>query len=371
VRRAVVLICAGAAAVGCTGSAVHPTLSGSPSASVRSPAPRPKPSTQALPALVLRADLGEGPAKWESVTFIPFGHQPEELGYKAFPEAPASQPSAFAVAPDGSFWIDDRWKRRVVHYSPSGEFQGSAGKLEHPGWDLAIVRHEVFVLVQQVTGTVGTVEGSVVNHVDVTYREDPLFTFQLVPTARGLVAEATGVPGARPGELGTFVALDPPSTVAGEILPGLPLGSGQVYFDAALSEEPTHPDGNQDFDLTFTSAEVSQTQPIDFELIVHDGPKERSIPAVVGLLEPLPVGDDILMYVQIAPTRPDDGEKYGDGRWLLRLGRSPILWERLPDPDMTDEMHHRHLGIGPDGTIYLMVTKKDGMLILRRPGTGA
>jgi hypothetical protein len=227
----------------------------------------------------------------------------------------------------------------------------------------------VFVLVDQTSGTIGTVEGSGVSHVDITFRNHPLVILQLIPTARGLVAEATGVPGTRPGELGTFVVLDPPGTVAGEVLPGLPLGSGDVYFDAARSEEPAHPGGNQDFHLTFTSAETSQTQPIDFDLIVHDGAKERSIPAVVGLLEPLPTGDDVLMFVQVAPTAPDDGDKYGDGRWLLRVGTSPLRWERLPDPDMTDELHHRHLGIGPDGAIYLMVTKRDGMLILKRRGT--
>jgi hypothetical protein len=76
------------------------------------------------------------------------------------------------------------------------------------------------------------------------------------------------------------------------------------------------------------------------------------------------------MYVQVAPTRPDDADRYGGGRWLLRVGRSPLLWERLPSPDMTDELHHRHLAIGPDGAIYLMVTKEDGMLILQRPFAG-
>jgi hypothetical protein len=302
--------------------------------------------------------------------FIPFGDRPERLGYKTFPAGPASQPSAFAVASDGSFWIDDRWKRRVVHYSPSGRFLGSAGRLQHPGWDLAFVGGEVFVLVDQTSGTVGTVEGSAVNHVDVTYREDPLFILQLIPTARGLVAEATGVPGARPGELGTFVALDQPGPAAGQVLPGLPMGSEDVYFDAALSTDQAHPGGDQDFDLTFASAEISQAQPVDFDLIVHDGAKERSIPAVVGLLEPLPIGDDVLMFVQIAPTRPEDGDTYGDGRWLLRVGRSPLLWERLPGPDMTDELQHRHLGIGPEGGLYLMVTKRGGMQILRRRGTG-
>jgi hypothetical protein len=357
------------AAVGCTGTTVPSTASSPPSA-VGSAAPAATPSPGPLPVLTLRADLGDEPGAWGRVMFIPFGPRSEQLGYKTFPTGPASQPSAFAVAPDGSFWIDDRWKRRVAHYASSGAFLGAAGKLQHPGWDLAMVGDELSVLVDQSTGTVGTVHGDTVSQVEMTRDGDPLFIVHLVPTARGLVAEATGVEGARPGEVGTFVAVAPSSSMAGEVLPGLPLGRGDTYFDVALSQDPAHPRGDQDFDLTFTSPEVAQTQPIRFELIVHDGKRQRSIPAVVGLLEPLPAGDDVLLYVQVAPTRPGDGDRYGDGRWLLRVGRSPLLWERLPDPDTTDELQHRHLAIGPDGAIYLMVARKGGMLILERQGTG-
>jgi hypothetical protein len=369
-RRAVILTGVLSVAVGCTGSTVPPTSSHAPSPLARSRAARPNPSIDALPALTLRADLGDQPAAWGRVTFIPFGERREQLGYKTFPTGPASQPSAFAVAPDGSIWIDDRWKRRVVHYSPSGAFLGSAGRLEHPGWDLAIVGEQVFVLVEQSTGTIGTVEGSEVKQAEVIYGKDPLFIIQLIPTARGLVAEAAGVAGTRPGELETFVSLDPLGSIGAEVIPGLPLGRGDVSFNATRSQDPVHPHGDQDFDLTFTSGEVTQAQPIQFDLIVHDGRRERAIPAEVGLLEPLPMGDDVLMYVRVAPARPEDAGTYGDGRWLLRVGRSPLLWERLPEPDTTDELHHRHLAIGPGGAIYLMVTKRDGMLILRRPGTG-
>jgi hypothetical protein len=317
----------------------------------------------------LRADLGDEPVGWDRVMHIPFGARPDQLGYKTFPTGPASQPSAFTVAPDGSFWIDDRWKRRVAHFSSAGAFLGAAGKLEHPGWDLAMVGDELFVLVEQSSGTVGTVEGNAVSQIEVTHQEDPLFIVQLIRTAIGLVAEATGVAGARPGEVGTFLTLAPPNSTAGEVLPGLPLGRGDTYFDVALSHEPAHPKGNQDFDLTFASPEVTQTQPIQFDLVVHDGKQRRSIPAVVALLEPLPVGDDVLLFVQVAPTRPEDGDRYGDGRWLMRVGRSPLLWERLPAPDRTDELQHRHLAIGPDGAIYLMVARKDGVDVLERSGT--
>ena len=301
--------------------------------------------------------------------FIPFGDRREALGYQAFPDTVSSQPSAFAVAPDGSFWIDDRWKKRMAHYSASGQFLGAATGLDPRGWDVAIVGGQVFVLVEQATGTLGTVSGGEVDTVDVSFEGSPLFMFHLIPTVRGLVAQAGLVPGAHPGEFQSFVALNPASAAAKEVLPGLPLGKGDAYFDAAVSSTPAHPEGEQDFDLIFTSPEIAQTQPLQFELIAHDGASGRRVPAIVGLLEPLASGDDVLMYVQVAPTRPDEADRYGGGRWLLRVGRSPLLWERLPGPDMTDELHHRHLAIGPDGAIYLMVTKEDGMLILRRPSS--
>jgi hypothetical protein len=320
---------------------------------------------------VLRADLDEDPARWERVAFIPFGPDPEQLGFKTFHEGPSSLPSALAVGADGSFWIDDRWKRRVVHYSSSGRFLGSAGPLSSPGWDLAVVDGVVFVLVEQLTGTIGRVQGDVVSHVDVVYRDDALFVFQLVGTALGLVAEAAEVRGVRSGELGSFLTLDLPNPHAVEVLPALPLGRGDTYFDARPADDPVHVQGDQDFDLLFASKEISQVQPLQVELIVHDGRKERSVPAEVGLTEPLPAGEDVLFLVKIAPTRPADAERYGGGRWLLRLGRTPLLWERLPDPGIPDELHHRHLAVGPDGSIYLMVVQKDGEVILRRPSSGA
>jgi hypothetical protein len=83
------------------------------------------------------------------------------------------------------------------------------------------------------------------------------------------------------------------------------------------------------------------------------------------------VGDDVLFLVKVAPTRPGDADRFGGGRWLLRVGTSPLLWERLPYPETLDELQHRHLAVGPDGSIYLMVVGKGGELILRRPAPEA
>ena len=66
-------------------------------------------------------------------------------------------PAAFAVDADRSFWIDDRWKRRVVHYSASGDYLGEAGPLQSAGWDLAVQGGVIFVLVAQEAGSIDPV----------------------------------------------------------------------------------------------------------------------------------------------------------------------------------------------------------------------
>ena len=370
-RNVLLAVWAAVVVTGCTGIPRQPAGSAPSSTAPDSRASTATASPVESPLLVLTADLDEPPVRWTRVAFLPFGDDRAELGFKTFHEGPSSLPSALAVAPDGSFWIDDRWKRRVVHYSAAGAFLGDAGPLAGPGWDLAFQDGVLFVLVDQMDGVVGKVQDGSVAHVGVTYRGDPLFAFQMIPTSRGLVAEAGLIPGARQSDLGSFVLLDLPRPEAVAVLPGLPVGESGVSFDVWPSPEAAEQLGDQDYDLHFTSAETSQKQPVHFGLIAHDHGKRRSIPAEVGLTEPIVVGDDVLFLVKVAPTRPGDADRFGGGRWLLRVGTSPLLWERLPYPETLDELQHRHLAVGPDGSIYLMVVGKGGELILRRPAPEA
>ena len=73
------------------------------------------------------------------------------------------------------------------------------------------------------------------------------------------------------------------------------------------------------------------------------------------------------MYVLGTPARAKDAQRYGGGRWLLRVGQSPLLWERITTPPTDDSPQHRHIAVGPDGAIYLMVEQRGGVEILRRP----
>jgi len=124
VRSLVSLITVGLCLVGCTSSSVHPT----PPSAERSPivaTPVAPPSPVELPEIVLTARLSERPTPWRRVVFLPFGGSRERLGYKTFPDGPASQPSSFALASDGTIWVADRWKYRIVHCAMDGRYLGS------------------------------------------------------------------------------------------------------------------------------------------------------------------------------------------------------------------------------------------------------
>ena len=149
-----------------------------------------------------------------------------------------------------------------------------------------------------------------------------------------------------------------------EQVQGLPNGKGSWIQVQRL---PSQPGTDQDFEVQYLAPGQTFVQPFHVEVRTGGRSAGRSLPAEVGPGNVLPSGDDVLMYVMLTPSRPRDARRYGGGRWLLRLGRSPVLWERLPDPGIGDEPQGRHLALGRDGSIYLMVAEKRGMLILRRP----
>jgi hypothetical protein len=287
------------------------------------------------------------------------------LGFKSFPEGPSSLPSSITVASDGTFWIGDRWKKQAAHFSPAGEFLGAVEGLpdRDRGWDIAYVDGRVYVLADQETGKLAIDDGrGRFRFMTVRSAGEAAFIFHIVSTSLGLVAARRSD---RPN-LGQFLRVALPEAAEADPLPGLPYGRGDVFLDAVRKESPS---GDQEFDLLFISTKQMSIRPLRVELIAHERGKAIPVPAEVGLSEPLPFGEDVLFMVRVAPTRPRDAERFGGGRWLLRVGSSPLLWERLPYPQISDELQHRHLAVGPDGVIYLMVAQNGGELILRRPSS--
>jgi hypothetical protein len=322
--------------------------------------------------LVLTADLSDPAAAWRRVVFIPFGNGASSLGFHSFPEGPSSQPSALAIAPDGTIWIDDRWKRRLAHYSPAGEFLGAIGGLTDRGYDLTFSHGQLYVLAYpggfRRGGSVafpGRVRGFDVTPVIEGGRG--VLIDRLFPSSVGVATLANGYWDSRvPGREGPrdFVQLDIPGSGETRSIPGLPLTDESWFKPQALA---TGGGGDQDFDFSFLSASTTEVQPVHIIVRVQDDDKEKSILAEVGIVDIVPVGQDVVMYLMLAPTLRKDAVRYGGGRWLLRIGRSPVLWERLPDPGIADELERRHIAAGADGSLYLMMAQKEGIEIFRRP----
>jgi len=329
-------------------------------------------SPQVLQKLVLTADLSDPVAPWRRVAFIPFGQGTSALGFHGYPEGPSSQPSALAIAPDGTIWIDDRWKRRVAHYSPNGDFLGAIGGLTDRGYDLAYAHGQLYVLAfpgglrrGASIATPGPVQGF--DLIAVADNGRGVVVNDLFPAPVGVATEAIGYfdshgPG-REGPRG-FAQLDIPGSGEPRLIPGLPIARDSWF---RFERRPSRGGGDQDFEFTFISNSGTEIQPVHIAVRVHDDGHLRSIAAEVAIVNVAPSGGDVAMYVMLAPARGGDAARFGGGRWLLRIGRSALLWERLPGPGIPDELERRHLTAGTDGSLYLMVARKKGVEILRRP----
>jgi hypothetical protein len=105
--------------------------------------------------------------------------------------------------------------------------------------------------------------------------------------------------------------------------------------------------------------------PVRVDVRTRRAGRSVSLDAVVGPGNLVVAGTDLYLYVRVSATVPGSGGQVG-GRYLLRVGDSPLAWERLPDPGADDDQQFRHLALGPDGALYLMVTDRAAVRILRR-----
>ena len=122
--------------------------------------------------------------------------------------------------------------------------------------------------------------------------------------------------------------------------------------------------GSTWFEAKFTGSQTASLLPIHFELKAPDGTR---IPAAAGgeLDTALPHG--VACIIQMAPTRYRDAH-LGNSRWFLELSDdgSPVIWERVPVPQIDDESVIRRLAVGPDHALYLMQVNAHEVSIYRR-----
>jgi hypothetical protein len=384
-RSAAVLAVTIVLAGGCVGGSgrAHPSTSAPVVASIVAPPPSPRASSVRLDRLVLTADLGEPPARWDLVTTIPFGTGDDRLGLIDDPARapfPSFAPS-FAVGPDGSLWFLDEVQRRVAHFSAGGVFLGAVGGIffdrYHPHvQDLAFVGNDLFVLqvihvlrppnllsdASRLPGEGGRwswerlVAGSRSVIADYLIQGEPTLMAQL----HGFADISRGGPA---GD--ALVADDGAATLT----PGLPVGAGR-WMDLEEATDIGEPNAtDQDFVLTLTGPQSTSVQPIHVRVVVHDGTVAKTVEAVVGAEVISVIPDGIVAYIQLSPASSANAARYGGGHWLLKLSTdgSPLWWERLPEPGLSSEVQVRHLAVGSDGAVYRMMAEPQGMAIFRRP----
>ncbi|HEX8099392.1 MAG TPA: hypothetical protein VF660_04215 [Actinomycetota bacterium] len=323
------------------------------------------PTPAILPALRLRADLSEAPARWRLLAKIPFGRSNNELGFY-FDRRHGSLPlipRSFAVAPDGSFWILDDVKGRLAHYSRRGVFVEAVPglKLDRTSprpKDLVISDGRLSVLQERkARATLTTVndDGSLSSQ-PLTDAGRQLAVSKLFSAPGGLVGLVAG----HADPLGTGPSGFAYLPVHGRlrILRGLPVTEGVAVDLNAVAD--------QDLELTMSSSNAMATQPIHVD-VVPDA-KGRRIKGLVGPGIEARSAHGVGLYVRVTPAEPDEAHRLGDGAWYLRFAtdHSPLLWERLPEASVSDEEQVRHLASDDRGRVYLMVPDEEGERIYVR-----
>ncbi len=326
----------------------------------------PAPRTMTLERLELRADLSEDPVRWRLVASIPFGPRRGELGYYfnrnrgSLPLLPRS----FAVANDGSFWILDPVKKRVVRFSRTGDFIEAVGGFKLDRFsprpkDMGVLGDHVYVVEEEFARATLTTIGPDRHRMPEALRDrsHPVAVSLLLPSVGRLVARIGGYadpPGTGPVGYGELPLRGPL-----RLLPGVPVDD-DTWVDIRAR-------GNQDLEFASIRGAMHAVQPIRVSVLA--GTPSRKLPALVGPAIEATFPKTVGIYVRVAPARPSDAERYGGGAWYLRLGvdQTPMVWERIPEARVSDEEQVRHLAAGPDGRVYLMVPDKEGERIYVRP----
>jgi hypothetical protein len=295
------------------------------------------------------------------VTLVRIGSDADELGYIPSRESPTIAPNSFAVASDGSFWIIDAAKRRVAHFSRQAELLGEIPHaVRSVSTDLSFVGSTLHVIAYANRGVVFDVtpEGDQGQPTVITENGRTVYVRMLIPTPHGLFAEIVGYSDPVATGPNGIYGLELPGSGQIQEVPGLALKNGTAF--SLLAE------GDEEFELQYVTNGRLTVQPVRVQVISTKHFEDTKLDAFVGAGEPVVDGNDVYMYVKMAASKPDgSGDQIG-GRFLLRVGQSPLLFERLPDPTNVDDRQVRHLSLGPDGHIYLMQIDKDAVRIYRR-----
>jgi hypothetical protein len=334
-----------------------------------------------LPGITIVADLSATIVRWLPWAFFPFGDADDEVGAllkKSVASIPIVPPS-FAVDSDGSVWLIDLVKRRIVHYAADGRFLGAVGGLEfdrfspYPqdlgffGGRLELIEH-VHSTLQSNLRSVGAVIGP--RH-RVHLASEQLVVGRLVAPQAQVLGRVTGTAGSDGtpvmggGSVGDF-EIDP-ATGSARRTDGIRLADGTT-----LSTVPRLIHEGQTLAIRHVSGVGVTRRMLDVRVVPGDGDDTR-LPAEVAWETDCALPHGFASFVRLAPSRRTDSSRYGGGQWLMEYfdDGEPLVWERLPDSPLDAADIYRHIAEGLDGHIYLMIAEPDGMRIYRRPGPAA
>jgi hypothetical protein len=323
------------------------------SGSDASPTTSPTPEPTRLEPLVLTASLDEPAAEWTEVAILPAGEAEDEVGVQpCFHCGDQQVPTALAVGRDSSFWIADRYKRRVAHFEADGSFLGAFEVPAGPA-DIAFVGDRLFVLLADggskvaALGPDGFGEPFAVNNEGRALHVEALIGGQgqltvLVSGAERLL-----------GGYWAYATVDP---ATGQVTPspGLLTHAG-THMD--LVWQDTRP---PTYELRWSSGgPTTAVREVGFQL-VRNGNEVRTT-----------VGDTYLRMCTAGGVATvvsiGDGQGTPAGVWYLELsafGRPPVF-ERLPTEGFIGTLR-KSLTFGGDGRIYRMQLLDDGLHIYRR-----
>jgi hypothetical protein len=358
-KRVVIVVLMLAAPAACVGG--DRDIPVSPSGLSRT-SPTPTGDPTRLDPVVLTVDPSERPARWMLVAKLPFGTEEDALG--AFIQPPGDTglnvvPTSFAVSADGSIWVLDAFKERVAHFSASGAFLGSVGSFPwHSSWEardlvwqdghLYVVRTHAWTTASEITVVD---EGSQKPDVRITNAAQRQSVVWLMPGA----SQLTGfLPSA------DWAGLDVPGSGNAEILSGVPLLDGVSMDVRSVATDQAA------VEVTFETADLASILPLHFRLVSRTGGAPIDAFISVAADGALPRG--LACYVRAAPAHNSHADRIGSSTWFLQLADdgSPPIWERVREPGIADEQQTRHLTVGSDGSVYLMLAAADGVRIYRR-----
>ena len=296
--------------------------------------------------ITLTLELSEPPVEWREVAFLRAGAAHDQIGIDRCYHCEPVTPAALAVGPDGSYWIGDTVKHRIAHFGQDGSFLGAIYTGVGPA-DLAFAGDRLFVLPRTGGRTVARV------HKDGDLDEIVVTLDGRARHVQALVGgqdRLTGVIAGAERALGRYwaVAFIDEETGVLSPAPGVAV-SGDAWIDLVplIGERPPA------FEIRWLDGTtVTQVNQVTMQAIRNGSPVRTT------------VGDTFVR------TATGNGValigSMGSAAWYLEIpadGGRPTL-ERIPYSGFIGDLM-LSLSVGPDGRVYWMQLKNDGLHIFR------